>query len=569
MRNFNFFFFCWLFTYVTFSFSQNFKTIPDSLKKYSYEELHNLMINRKLDKSILYSKVYLLKAKKEDNIEKTVDGYFLVGMMLNNFELNLKYADSAIEFVKNRNTIDLAYVYLRKGRLYYDEKRLKEALNCYLIANKYSKNVSVYLSDNIIFSIGTIKNSQGHYEEAITIFKKCEEHARETKFSDYLRYLLALSEAYHRLNKVELSNKYIEKGISSYKKYDSGVFYLPYFISNRGKNYYKSKQYKNAIQDLTISLKEIQKNNDFSNYAENCFYIGECYHEMKQDSKAIPYYKKVDSVFVAKNDIYPLTIIVYERLINYYKKQTDYKNAILFSEQFIKADKVINQNYKYITNKIAKTYDIQNVISSKQATILLLKKEKIYFVFTICVLFIGVSSICYLLFVNGKKSKKKLLVQKALFEAYIIEREQIKKQNTENQEPRIKLVKKVQTNNLDENIVKYILSCLDKFESEKWYLKKEYNIDLLATEFKTNSGYLSKVINEVKEVSFTQYINTLRIEYIIDKLETEKTFLQYTIQYLSEFSGFNNIQTFTRAFTSHTKMKPSEFIKQLTNKNLD
>ncbi|MEO8516316.1 MAG: AraC family transcriptional regulator, partial [Flavobacterium sp.] len=84
----------------------------------------------------------------------------------------------------------------------------------------------------------------------------------------------------------------------------------------------------------------------------------------------------------------------------------------------------------------------------------------------------------------------------------------------------------------------------------------------------TNSNYLSKVINEVKGCNFNQYINVLRIEYILDKLETEKKFSHYTIQALSEFSGYNNVQTFTRAFAAYTKMTPSNFIKELKNRNL-
>lgn len=92
---------------------------------------------------------------------------------------------------------------------------------------------------------------------------------------------------------------------------------------------------------------------------------------------------------------------------------------------------------------------------------------------------------------------------------------------------------------------------------------------MLAAKFKTNSTYLSKIINEIKQSNFTQYINTLRIEYIIKKLETEKKLLLYTTHALSEISGYNNVQTFTRAFTNHTKMKPSHFIKELKSNVLE
>ncbi|WP_431190641.1 AraC family transcriptional regulator [Flavobacterium circumlabens] len=39
------------------------------------------------------------------------------------------------------------------------------------------------------------------------------------------------------------------------------------------------------------------------------------------------------------------------------------------------------------------------------------------------------------------------------------------------------------------------------------------------------------------------------------------------MQALSEICGYNSVQTFTRAFTAYTKMKPSDFIKELKVKN--
>jgi AraC-like DNA-binding protein len=121
---------------------------------------------------------------------------------------------------------------------------------------------------------------------------------------------------------------------------------------------------------------------------------------------------------------------------------------------------------------------------------------------------------------------------------------------------------------LDEKVIKFIAEGLVKFEKERKFLHKEYSIDILATEIKTNIKSLSYIINTVKGVSFTHYVNTLKIAYIIDKLETDNKFLQYNIQGLSDISGFNNVLTFTRAFKQHTKMNPSEFINQLKNNKL-
>ena len=467
-------FYCGLF-FINYTFSQDFKEIPDSLKKYSYEDLDKIMTKKKnkYKNTYVYAKTYLLKAKKESNVREVIYGYVSIGSETNNLEFNLKYSDSAISLAQKKKPDDLSYLYYLRGSRYYSEKKLKEALNCFLMASKYP-NTSIDLADRINYSIGLIKNTQGNYEEAISIYKKCEENGRIPKFQNYLLYVLGLSELYNRVDKIALSEKYINIGISSCKDYDTGDYYLSYFISNRGKNYFKTKKYQKAVQDLTSQLKNIQHNNDFSNYAENSFYIGECYRELHQDQKAMVFYKKVDSIFVAKKDIYLTTITAYQHLIDYYKKQQDYKNELFYSDQFIKADKVLDDNYKYLTTKIIKTYDIQKVVSSKQAVITSLKKDKKNSTTTIIFLLLGIVLLLCILHINNKNNKKELQKQKELFEAYRLEREQQSiKQSFATQELNIVIAKKTTLANIDESVIAQILSCLAQFEKERWYLNKE------------------------------------------------------------------------------------------------
>jgi len=167
-----------------------------------------------------------------------------------------------------------------------------------------------------------------------------------------------------------------------------------------------------------------------------------------------------------------------------------------------------------------------------------------------------------LFYFKSKHKQKEIVKQRELFELYVREKE-LQKKNVDEQGNN--LIKKVSISSIDDNVINQITTSLKKFESEKAYLNNDLTVDILATEFKTNSNYLSKVINETKGVNFTQYINTLRIRYIIERLETDKKYLNYTIQGLSELSGFNSSQTFTRAFINCTKMNPSEFVKQVKN----
>jgi AraC-like DNA-binding protein len=87
--------------------------------------------------------------------------------------------------------------------------------------------------------------------------------------------------------------------------------------------------------------------------------------------------------------------------------------------------------------------------------------------------------------------------------------------------------------------------------------------------FDSNSSYVSKVINHFKQKSFSQYINDLRIDFVVEQLKTNKTWRKYTIQALANEIGFSSPDSFTRAFYKKTGIKTSYFLKNLSNYKSD
>src|SRR5690606_22035171 len=64
-----------------------------------------------------------------------------------------------------------------------------------------------------------------------------------------------------------------------------------------------------------------------------------------------------------------------------------------------------------------------------------------------------------------------------------------------------------------------ILKGLLKLEERKFYLKQEITLALVASKLKANTRYVSLVINKHKKKDFKNYINELRINYIIMQLK--------------------------------------------------
>lgn len=124
-------------------------------------------------------------------------------------------------------------------------------------------------------------------------------------------------------------------------------------------------------------------------------------------------------------------------------------------------------------------------------------------------------------------------------------------------------VDNVRTLNVPKEAEDILLKKLDIFERSVDFTNKDISLSRLALKFETNTKYLSEVVNTHKQKNFNAYINELRINYIIDKLNNEPQYLQYKISYLADESGFSSHSVFATVFKSVTGISPTAFIKIL------
>lgn len=105
-----------------------------------------------------------------------------------------------------------------------------------------------------------------------------------------------------------------------------------------------------------------------------------------------------------------------------------------------------------------------------------------------------------------------------------------------------------------------ILEKLNDFENTTNFTNQDTSLSRLALEMDTNTKYLSEVVNFHKGKNFNLYINELRVNYIIDKLKKDPSYLQYKISYLAEDSGFSSHSVFATVFKQVTGISPTSFI---------
>lgn len=139
------------------------------------------------------------------------------------------------------------------------------------------------------------------------------------------------------------------------------------------------------------------------------------------------------------------------------------------------------------------------------------------------------------------------------------------KRHTESDFPKKDLPRSV---NIPKETEDALIEKLEQFENSVHFTKKDMSLAQLASQFDTNTKYLSEVINSHKDQNFNSYINQLRINYIVDKLNSNRKYLQYKISYLADESGFSSHSSFATVFKSVTGIPPTVFIDLLRAQKL-
>lgn len=100
------------------------------------------------------------------------------------------------------------------------------------------------------------------------------------------------------------------------------------------------------------------------------------------------------------------------------------------------------------------------------------------------------------------------------------------------------------------------------FYSNHYYLKQDANLEDLALKLNVTKNALSNFLKNEIEENFTELLNKNRVEYLMELLKARK-YESFTIEALSEMSGFNNRRTMYNAFNKYVGQTPTEFIQSL------
>lgn len=536
--------------------------IPDSLNAKSVDYITQQLESSEDDdfKDSIYAFTYLYKAKANKNPEDLINAYKTV-MYKSDDNLRLKYCDSILQVAtrsKDKGLIGSAY--LTKGTVYNAMRKHTNALDNFILANNFiSQTDDQYLLYKSKYSIALIKSNLGYYHEAISLLKECENYFKiEEPGLPYLNTLHALTLCYLKVNQIDLATRTIKTGWDGSAK-ENLEFVRPYYLNAEGQIDFHEKKYKDAIDKLIRSLPKIIERKDFATEAIASFYIGKSFWLLGKKDEAIPYFKKVDDIFVGQNFIKQDIVEAYDLLAQYYKADDNIKMEIKYLQRLHDANVYLFDNFRYLASTINKEYDLKKINDEIEQLNKDLSQGFERQIF-LGLLFV-IAAITIATFICRKYQKGK--IQKQKFRTIILHKEMITAP-ADNEDAIIDkdLIIKAE-------IVKAVSVKLTEFEHSTDFLDKDFNLNKMAKYVNVNTRYASRIILATRKKKYIDYIDGLRINYILNKLKTESKYRNYKITALADEAGFKSPQKFRDAFFKCTDLDVVYFINEFSkNKNV-
>lgn len=525
--------------------------------------VENTRLNPK--KAIVNAKKLLAYSKEYKKIDSIGIAYLYLakaGRVEGIYKEALGFVEEGILFAKKNNLSNslLAELHLSKANNLADSRKIDKALPVMFLGVDYAKK-SKNLKTQVILNhgLGYIYSASGKRDEAISIIKKNISRIEDNQLLDrksfevYYKGMIMLSQIYLVKKQNDSAILYLNKGLKHVLTTDD-VFTTSGFYRNLGRIYLDEKKYDLAYENLIKSRELGKKIGNRIEDNENTFYLAKYYFEVSNFKQSIKELNTIITYYKSKNEEEKVGGYVYKLLGKNYKVLGDYELANSYYEKYI-------INFKNSSDNLQ---TVSSLLQKKELSVLELEKKEqekrtIYIVSTSAVI---IGLLVLFLFRLSKKRKNEAVN----FEALLAK---IKAQE-KNKEKVLIDVKDIvfeekTTTDINQETFDDILKGLQILEEQHYFLRQDCSAYTIAKKIKTNTSYLSKVVNAYYQKNFNTYINDLRISYVIIKLKEDSRFRLYSVQSISEEVGYKSPDSFTKYFKKRTGLLPSVYIKKLNN----
>lgn len=478
-----------------------------------------------------------------------------------------------------------SYIYNYGGIAEWSKGNYGKALENYQISLKLASQVSdIKQVIKVKGNIAMLNEAVGNYQLAIKNIKQLITFVdgNEGVFSKVellnhkSNYNFVLGTAYEGYFMKNLSKSYLLDSAEYY--YKKTINYSQNFAENKvsaqlslGNVYNWKQDYKSAEKTYYDVIFLAQQNNMTGTLCTANYNLGDIYYTTKKYDKALVFFKKCDSLAEISKDNtldYLKSNFYQAKIYNILKKpDLAYKHSRIYLDNY--------ENYEAKINEEALEVNYKQGVAGLSAEMITIEKKykndvfinrglKVFYV----LMFVG---IVFLLIKNIRDKNKAHKKMNALIEEFKanIEKKNNAEFEVEEKEELIPEHEEIQLKrenvnlSIDEAKENKIVEKLLALESKHEYLNADFTLPYVAKKIKTNTTYLSYVVNKRFGKSFGEYSNELKINYVINEMITNHKYRKYSTQAIAESVGFKNAVSFAKSFRKRTGVSPAQFASNI------
>lgn len=569
-------------------------TNPTQKQLDSLESYYNLS---KTDSLPLSERLENVTSYLEGILPSQQDSLIYNGLMVKTWLLSkVKQYDSAIVYShqiydlakQNQDTLYIGYALIKLGIYHKKNNELTDSFKYYNEGFKISKNIkdSINMGRNLL-QMANIQTSLGDYSGSKTTAidgLKYLEHTSDLRNLAGLYHIISVAnlEQKNYTKAIQYNTQALELGKDSISiqtiglnhilmikntkaniladqgNYKQAIEILKTLISNPivqqdkieyarvltnlGRiQWYENKENKSSEALLLNSLEIRKRNNDISGLISSNVCLTK-YYLVKDKKKALYYAEAAYLNAKKRNNL----VSILEALGFVFQLKEDVQEEAMVYDRVHHKMQEINQKNREIyavTKYENKKLTQQNVVLQKEKN-----KIAIWGIVISGLLILSIGGIVYY-----------------YYKQYVYKKRFLQLLATNTQQDSIPTPPKDKTtlSVISEEALQHLLNQLQQFEEQQTYLTPNINAKDLAKSFGSNTSYLSMVVNTYKQKSISQYINDLRVDFAIEKLQVDPIFRKYTIKAIAQEVGFNSSEIFAKKFYKKTGIYPSYFVKKL------
>ncbi|MEW6195720.1 MAG: tetratricopeptide repeat protein [Bacteroidota bacterium] len=473
----------------------------------------------------------------------------------------IRTAKTTLNYCENNKGMR-ANIYSQLVIVYRDAGDLRESIKYQELALEIAEESKNY------YAIASIHNGMATSKAQLREFETAIEH-HKTAIDIYskMKDSFGIAYSYNMLGTTYLSAKRsseamkcFQEAINRFAKIGSHQ-QMAFAQSNLAMEYMNVGRVDDAKMYVNSAIKNSEFINDKLSMSDAYATAGRYYSIKGMIDRSIVFLMK--AVQCAKEINNPIMLqSVYEQLSDSYDRKGDSKNALIFLQlKNAITDTIARQNaqrayiemlVKYETGKIkkeateAKGNLNQLKAETKRNTILLVVVIVVSVTIFSLILFFYWKKISNFFYRYGYLSRKPFNDARNVKAVFSVINKEIPEAIHVDKETSDQLVAKLKK----------------VMDEEKLFLRSDLILSDLAKSLRTNTAYLSRVINDEYEMNFSNFLNKYRIEEAQKLIENRKLEVM-TFEGIAKSCGFLSRSSFNQAFKKFTGMTPTEYSQKI------